>query len=423
MWASLLGPLAGVVDTSLAGHYDSALLAPLAIATAIISVVLWLSNFLIHSSTVMIASQSKSELEQFKVSYKIILIITGMVALSWMILLWILRHQILQLMAIETHFMPQVLEYLEIRILGLFAPLYLMSVISVLRALEKLKISLTIILLNVCLNGLLSAFALFFLDAGLLGLAIATILAEFFSTLLSFSLSLRVQKIPFIQFFKKFNYLPRHSFFSFGKNSFYIFLRTSCLSLSLLTAVIIVNQMGEIKLAAHHLGLQFWLLVSYLTDGIAMGVTILIASKREQKNREEIKKIIRSALVLALYLGVLFSLLFYLGSNFLFYLFTQDLEIHSTLDLIWPLIIVSQIPNCLAFVWDGIHFGLSQFKALGAFMFLGVLTTILPFFSLAWSKENLIFIWGGLVCLSLFRLLTSELYARFYFRISWPAES
>ena len=70
-------------------------------------------------------------------------------------------------------------------------------------------------------------------------------------------------------------------------------------------------------------------------------------------------------------------------------LFTFDKKVLDLLSTVWPLVVWSQIVNCLSFVYDGLLFGLGEFKFLRRHMFLGAVLTFLPLGFWSYHGESL----------------------------------
>ena len=87
-------------------------------------------------------------------------------------------------------------------------------------------------------------------------------------------------------------------------------------------------------------------------------------------------------------------------------LFTFDKKVLDLLSTVWPLVVWSQIVNCLSFVYDGLLFGLGEFKFLRRHMFLGAVLTFLPLGFWSYSGESLTAIWLGLIALNIYRLFS-----------------
>jgi len=103
-------------------------------------------------------------------------------------------------------------------------------------------------------------------------------------------------------------------------------------------------------------------------------------------------------------LGLGFSLFYFFFESFTQSLFTSDPKVLELIGSIWPWIVLSQIPNALAFVYDGLLFGLGPvggFVFVRRWMMVGALAVFLP---IALSFDGLMGVWIGLISLNLFRL-------------------
>ena len=81
--ASLLEPLAGIVDTALVGQIDTTMLASLAVGTTILASFTWIFNFLIHASTQGIAAAAFEDIGgRVRMSLSVALVVAVMSAVG-----------------------------------------------------------------------------------------------------------------------------------------------------------------------------------------------------------------------------------------------------------------------------------------------------------------------------------------------------
>jgi multidrug resistance protein, MATE family len=397
--ASLLEPLAGIVDTALVGRLDTKMLAALAVGTTLLSSFTWIFNFLIHASTQSIASSDDLMIgARTRLSLSVALGV-GIISAFF---LYLFRLPLYEFIGQSTTSSSDVDAYFLPRLIGHPLLILMMTSLSVLRGLSKVNLALILVVFSTLINIVLTWIFLYVLNWGLAGAAWASVSANVLGLLVALFYLWREPRIR-LSFKLKVN---RAEWFSFGQNSLNLFMRSFALSASLFLAARFAATQGAQALASHQIILQVWLFVSFFVDGVAITANILVSKYVSQKNIRELNLVILRTLILGLYLGTIFTLIYFIFEDFIQGLFTTDPQVLQLLRELWPWIAITQIPNALAFVYDGVLFG---FGAIGGFtwvkrwMTLGVLFIFLP---LAFIFPGLNGIWSGLILLNFFRLLT-----------------
>uniref|UniRef100_A0A0A9GNG3 MATE1 n=1 Tax=Arundo donax TaxID=35708 RepID=A0A0A9GNG3_ARUDO len=120
-------------------------------------------------------------------------------------------------------------------------------------------------------------------------------------------------------------------------------------------------RLGSTPMAAFQICLQIWLASSLLADGLAFAGQATLASAFARKDHPKATATTSRILQLAVVLGLLLSILLGIGFRAGSRLFTDD---HGVLDHIYigiPFVCLTQPINTLAFVFDGINYGASDF--------------------------------------------------------------
>lgn len=397
--ASLLEPLSSVVDTALVGHLDTTLLAALAIGTTILSSFTWIFNFLIHASTQAIASAKNISLgSRANVSFSIAII----VSLFTCLFLYLFRFSLYELVGANREQYELVDEYFLIRVYGHPAAILYMTALSIVRGLSKVKVALWFVLATTTINIFLTWLFLYHFEMGIDGAALGTVLSNIIGMIFTF-IALGLNENIRVGFFKA---PPLDQWLSFGKNSLDLFGRSAAITGSLFLAARFATQLGEISLATHQILLQAWLFVSFFIDGIAITANIKGSLFCRENNISALNLLIKRVLILGAALGAVFSTIYFFFDTQTQGIFTSDQNVLSHLSSLWWLIAISQIPNALAFVYDGILFGLGDrggFKWVRRWMLIGA---TFVFFPIAYFGSGLEAIWIGLIALNLFRLIS-----------------
>lgn len=112
---------------------------------------------------------------------------------------------------------------------------------------------------------------------------------------------------------------------------------------------------------------------------------------------------------LSVLLGFVLSGLMALGYHPLIAAFTTDGSVRSAIMCIFPIVILTQPLNALAFVWDGVLYGAGGFAYAAKAMPLCALPSVLCMLGSTLSNvpdKQLLLVWAGLTLLMLMRTLS-----------------
>ncbi|PWA77389.1 Multi antimicrobial extrusion protein [Artemisia annua] len=161
---------------------------------------------------------------------------------------------------------------------------------------------------------------------------------------------------------------------------------------------------GPLPMAGHQICLQVWLALSLLTDALALAGQAILASSFSQRNYDEARKVIYRILQIGLAAGVGLAFILFFGFAPLSYLFSTDSEVLKIARSGTLFVAVSQPMNAIAFVLDGLYYGLSDFGyASYSMVVIGLATS--AFFLLAVPKFGLAGVWTGLFLFMTLRVL------------------
>uniref|UniRef100_A0A1D1Y8U4 MATE efflux family protein 2, chloroplastic n=1 Tax=Anthurium amnicola TaxID=1678845 RepID=A0A1D1Y8U4_9ARAE len=161
---------------------------------------------------------------------------------------------------------------------------------------------------------------------------------------------------------------------------------------------------GPIAMAGHQICLQVWLAISLLNDALALAGQALLAGVYSQGNYKQAHVVIDRVLQMGLITGIALAITMFLGFGSFSALFTTDSAVLEIAQSGILFVTVSQPVNALAFVFDGLYYGLSDFAysaysmALVALLSSLFLLVIAPDFGLAG-------VWAGLLLFMFLRVL------------------
>lgn len=403
--SSMIEPLSSVIDTALVGKYDTKMLASLAIGVSIISSLTWIFNFLIHAPIQKVSGFLKNK-ETNKIAQTIKLSYFLTLGIAALLLLFILpfRGAIYTFMNVESDFFKSVDDYFYIRVIGhIFVLLFTLN-LSILRGYAKVQMALLFVAIACGINILLSYLSLYQWNLGLYGVGLGTVISNAVGFILSLfaihhtdSQIFKFLKSPIESEIKK-------SVISACLN---IFGRSFFLTLSFFLTTKVASKIGIVALASHQILLQVWLFSSFFTDGVATSGNIIAARLNDPQYFSRLKNILMKLNILGLLIGVSFFIIFSIFRAAILYQFTTDHEVVNMISSLWGLIAIAQIPLSVAYVTDGHMFGLNLFDKLKNYMILAFIFVFSPIIYLAYSKNELLYVWLALFGVGLFRLLTN----------------
>ncbi|KAL5972876.1 Protein DETOXIFICATION 45, chloroplastic [Asimina triloba] len=164
---------------------------------------------------------------------------------------------------------------------------------------------------------------------------------------------------------------------SFHMDSFYIGSRRGLLigrTLSVLITMTLGTSMaarqGPLAMAAHQICFQVWMAVSLLSDALAVSGQAVIASSVSKGDYERVKEATYFVLKTGVFTGICLTII--LGTWFGSFaeLFTSDKEVLQIVRSGALFVSASQPITTLAFVFDGLHYGVSDFSYAAISMML-----------------------------------------------------
>ncbi|KAL1106398.1 hypothetical protein V6Z11_D04G201000 [Gossypium hirsutum] len=201
------------------------------------------------------------------------------------------------------------------------------------------------------------------LRMGVTGAALSTVLSQYIVAFLMIRyLNKKVVLLP-----------PKMGALQFGsyiKSGGFLIGRTLSVLITMTLGTSMAARQGSLPMAAHQICMQVWLAVSLLTDALATSAQALIASYLSEGELETVKEIANFVLKIGFVTGVLLAAILGVSFGYLVPLFTQDAEVLGILKTGVLFVSASQPINALAFIFDGLHYGVSDFPYAACSMML-----------------------------------------------------
>lgn len=265
------------------------------------------------------------------------------------------------------------LQYLKLRSLGAPAVLLSLAMQGVFRGFKDTKTPLYATVAGDLTNIILDPIFMFVFGLGVSGAAIAHVISQYLiSIILLWRLIEKVDLVP-----------PNSKYLQFGrflKNGFLLLMRVMAVTFCVTLAASMAARQGSTTMAAFQVCLQVWLATSLLADGLAVAGQAILASAFAKMDYEKVTATASRVLQLGLVLGVALAVLLGVGLHFGARLFTKDAGVLHLISIGIPFVAATQPINALAFVFDGVNFGASDFAYAAYSMVLVAIISILSLF-------------------------------------------
>ncbi|KAI3947765.1 hypothetical protein MKX01_034430 [Papaver californicum] len=259
--------------------------------------------------------------------------------------------------------------FLKLRAIGAPAVVLSLALQGIFRGFKDTKTPLFCLGVGNLVAVFLFPLLMYTFGLGVIGSAIATVSSQYITTiLLIWFLSKRVILLP-----------PKMENLQFGgyvKSGGFLMGRTLAVLGSVTLGTSMAARQGPLRMAAHQICFQVWLAVSLLADALSSSAQAMIASSYSEGDYSRVKEITILVLKIGLFSGLALTII--LGASFgkIATLFTNDAEVLTIARSGILFVCASQPLNALAFICDGLHYGVSDFKyAAQSMMLVGVLTS------------------------------------------------
>ncbi|KAL0533204.1 hypothetical protein IC582_030419 [Cucumis melo] len=289
------------------------------------------------------------------------------------------------------------MKYLVLRSLGAPAVLLSLAMQGIFRGFKDTRTPLYVIVLGYTTNIILDPILIFVCHLGVRGAAIAHVLSQYLIVLvLAWRLMQKVDLLP--------PSLRDLQFGRFLKNGSLLLARVIAVTFCVTLAASMAARLGPTPMAAFQTCLQVWMTSSLLADGLAVaGQAILacaFAEKDYEKTTATATRVLQMSLVMGVGLAVIVAAIMFFGAG----IFSRDLNVQALIHLGVPFVAATQPMNSLAFVFDGVNFGASDFAYSAYSLTLVSIATIVSLFLLS-KSYGFIGIWTALAIYMALRTL------------------
>ena len=387
-------PLLGLVDTTIVGHMGRAEhIAAVAIGTTIFNMTYWLFGFL-RMGTTGLVSQAHGEGNEAAVREG--LVRSLLLGLFFSLCLLFLQVPILRLalwlMQPSQEVARYAAEYFRVCIWGAPAVLASYSLTGWFIGRQDTRTPMWVAILQNLLNILCTLLFVFGFGMGVSGVALGTVAGVYGGCLFAAHRARREDRRHSESTGTSIGETGRgtgreagmnlkdsmRSLFSASSVYIYIFLRTLCLVAVTVYFTTAGSRMGTLTLDANTLLMQFFIVFSYFTDGLANAAEALSGDYVGRGDGDGLRQVVRRLFLWGFTLALLFTLLYAAAGSSLLALLTNQPSVLAFARPYLPWVFVVPLVSFAAFVWDGVYIGMT----LAARMFLSMFLSAVVFFSL-----------------------------------------
>jgi len=398
-------PILSSVDTAVVGHLEeSYYLGAIAIGSMIFNFIYWGFGFL-RMGTTGLTSQAFGEKDADEIILNLyrpalIAIIFGVAII---ILQYFIANIAFYLVDASANVEKFASDYFFIRVFAAPATLLIYVFHGWFLGMQNAKYPLVLLVSVNILNLFFNVLFIFYFGMKSDGVAYGTLLAQYLGLFIAFLLfskkykhysrNIHIKEILEISKLKK--------FYQVNSN---IFIRTLALLFVLSFFTAESARFGDNVLAANTILMQMWIIISYAVDGFAFAAESLVGKIIGEKNRTELKLLIKYIFAWGIGVGAIFTIVYAIVGEMIVRLFTNNIVvIEIALNfIIWT--IVSQLINSISFIWDGIYIGATKTKAMRNSMLISAFLIFLPVYYLTRCSLGNESLW---LALTLFMLVRS----------------
>lgn len=379
-------PLMGLVDTAVLGHMDGVhYLAGASIATLIITQVYWVCGFLRMTTTGLSAQAKGSNNINLKSKS---LFQSLFIGLLLAIVLLLFSQPILNLglfLADAEKSVEQVIQtYFNIRIWGAPAAMANLALIGWLIGQQKAK---RVLIIQVCaniINVLLNLYFVFALNMQVAGVALATLIAEYFIFIVSLLSALTYIHKPIFK--------PKWFSWSQLSPSFFLnahtFIRNLMLQACIAFLIFKGIGFGSQAAAINAIIMQFFTLIALGLDGVAYAAEALVGEKKGQKDSAGIIAVTLHGLVWSSLFALVYSGIFYIFGADITALITDQKALQMSMFDYQYIVILLPLIAHWCFYFDGVFVGLTRAKSMRNSMVFCGLLVYFPTYGFLSGGEN-----------------------------------
>jgi putative MATE family efflux protein len=386
-------PVFLLADSAIVGHLDTAELAGLGIAGAVLSTLISLCIFLAYGTTAAVARRiGAGDLREaialgidglwLAVAIGAVTTVVGIVA----------TPQLVELFDPGAAVADQAETYLRIGIGGAVPLLVMLASTGILRGLQDTRTPLAVAVVGNLVNVALNLWFVYGLDLGIAGSALGTLIAQLGSAAALTAVVVRAARRSQVPL------RPRYAGIrGAGRDGVPLLLRTVTLRASLLVMTWGAASYGARDLAAMQVALTIWTFLAFALDAIAIAAQALTGRYLGAGDIDGTRAVTRRMLRWGVWSGVVTGIGLAVIAPFIGALFTSDAAVQDRLTSVLLIAALGQPLAGVVFVLDGVLIGAGD----GTYLAKAGALVLLVFAPAAWwaiaGGGTLVWLWTAFV--------------------------
>lgn len=395
-------PLVSVVDTAWVTRVGGDELAALGASTGLFALAFFVFNFLAYGTTPLVAGVLHDRARVGRVVGRALTLAVLLGALAAAVLAGV-PELLVGWMGATGSVAEQAVAYVRVRALAAPAVLILTAANGAYRGVQDTRTPLKIALVLSAVNLVLDPMLIFGAGWGLVGAAVATVVAQWAGALLALAALLGVHRERFAVPWR----VPRpRELVPLLSAGSLLSVRTFALVGTLTVATAVAARVGPDAIGAHQVAWQLWIVAAFVVDSLAVAGQALVGRALGEGDPARARAIGRRLLTLGVGVGLALSVGLAALTPVLPWLLAETPLAARQLLGIWWVVVLMQPVNAAIFVWDGLYMGARRFSFAAVSMVvasvagLGVLALVGP---MGWGLGG---VWAALVVLQTVRVLT-----------------
>ncbi|WP_036233029.1 MATE family efflux transporter [Marinobacterium litorale] len=379
MLSNITVPLLGLVDTAVIGHLPSPhYLGAVAVASMIFSILYWTFGFLRMGTTGLVAQASgRDDGTAVRSLLAQSLILATVIGTLIIVLRTPITEIALTLMDPAPNVLGEAREYAAIRAFGAPAMLCSYALIGWFVGNENTRVPLILLTSSNLLNMLLDLLFVYGFGMHANGVALASVIAEWFSLLLGLWFCRRLlAQMPGEWLLEPLRRLQAYS--AMIRVNRYLFIRTVTLLLTFAFFTAQGARQGTDILSANAVLLNFLILISNALDGFAHATEALSGRTLGQGKLDRFYRTVAGAGIWSLVSALLLTLVFGIAGNGIISLLTGIEAVREQAAIYLPWLVALPLIGIWSFLLDGVFIGTTQVRAMQNTMLFSVFAVFLP---------------------------------------------
>ncbi len=353
-------PLLGLVDTAVAGRVSTEALGALGLAVALLGAGTWIFNFLVFGTTSAVAravgAGDRVEAGRRVAHASVVAVVLGVVV---GVVLLVAAPVVVRASGAVASLVDPTVTYLRVRAVGL--PFLLLGMVGhgAFRGVGDTRTPLLVVVVANVVNATLNVLLVVVGDAGLAGIAWATVAAEVLAVVMfvvlgrRLGLQVRGHGLP-----------DRAALGELLRVSRDIVLRTGGLLLGLLLIAFAAARIGAATAAAHQVLYQVFILTAFVLDSVAVAGQTMVGAALGAGDRDTALAIAQRLLRWGVATGLVVGLVLVPLGGVVPRLLTDDPAVLAAVGGAWLVAALVQVPGGIAFVLDGVLMGAEDWAYL-----------------------------------------------------------